>query len=43
MGWLDGVTNSMVMSLSKLGRRWRTGKLVCCSPWGHRARHGRAA
>ena len=20
-------------------RRWRTGKLVCCSPWGHRVRH----
>ena len=32
MGWLDGVTNSMVMSLSKLGRQWRTGVLQSVGP-----------
>ena len=36
MRWLDGIIDSMDMSFSKLWELWWTGKLVCCSPWGHK-------
>ena len=31
--WLDGITNSVVMSLSKLGDSEGQGSLACCSSW----------
>ena len=34
--WLDGLTDSMDMSLSQLGVGDGQGSLVCCSPWGHK-------
>ena len=34
MRWLDGITSSMEMSLSKLQELLMQGSLVCCSPWG---------
>ena len=34
MGWLDGIIDSMDMSLSKLGDSEGQGSLACCSPWG---------
>ena len=34
--WLEGITNSTDMNLSKLWELERTGNLVCCSPRGHK-------
>ena len=36
MKWLDGVTDSMDMSLSKLREVEAQGNLACCSSWHHR-------
>ena len=38
ISWLDGITDSMDMSLSKLQEIGEDG-LVCCGPWGHRVGH----
>ena len=34
MRWLDSITDSMPMNLSKLGVGDGQGGLACCSPWG---------
>ena len=34
MRWLDGIIDSMDMSLSKLQEMVKEGGLACCSPWG---------
>ena len=39
MRCLDDITDSMDMSLSKLGDSEGQGSLVCCSPWGRRVRY----
>ena len=36
MRWLDGITNSVNVNLSKLLETVKEGSLTCCSPWGHR-------
>ena len=34
--WLDGITESLDMDLSKLVDSKGQGSLVCCSPWGRK-------
>ena len=36
MRWLDGITDSLDMSLSKHQELVKDGSLACCSPWSHK-------
>ena len=36
MRWLDNITNSMDMNLSKHQETGEQRGLACCSPWGHK-------
>ena len=36
MKWLDDITDSMDMSLSKLQDSEGQRSLACCNPWGHK-------
>ena len=38
MSWLDGITDSMNMSLSNL-KEIAKDNLLCCSSWGDRGKH----
>ena len=39
MRWLDSITDSMGMNLSKPRDSEGPGSLVCCSPWDRRVGH----
>ena len=36
MRWLDSITDSMDMNLSKLWEIVKGREVSCCSPWGHK-------
>ena len=38
--WLDGITDSVDMSLSELREMVKDREAWCCSPRGHRVAHG---